>query len=68
MVGHFPVRCWDVGIFVVLFVGFRIVLSKNVVSDCDEKLFLHDRMAFSDSTKYSYDTIKVSQSSITPVK
>ena len=27
--GHFPVRCGDIGIFVVLFVGFWIVLSKN---------------------------------------
>ena len=45
-------RCGDVGIFVVLFVGFWIVLSENMVADCAGKLFLHARRAFSNSTTY----------------
>ena len=45
-------RCGDIGIFVVLFVGFWIVLSKNGGADCAGKLFLHARRAFYDSTIY----------------
>ena len=48
-------RGGDVGIFVVLFVGFWIVLSKNGATDCGEKLFLHARRAFYDSTIYPVD-------------